>query len=304
VEKKYSTQTVTTDGRPHTRVEIHNGDSFNLPILPTELIMDILDYLSFGELLFIARLVNRLWNVLALKQARVLATQWISTVRHAIPGNVEVDYNGQQRAYQTHAPSRYQYTPPEADVTENGTISMGLKACTWGARDEPDPNGDIRKYSFPIVKSAEIYLTPGEEFSKSTLERSGRPRLCVRFERCSHTHLKHYYELSDKQQFYLTLIEQPLQVRNVWMEVGGLSEWRTKKVNLTQIMLEEFEIDITLTGEVRRGGPGRRFPNQSRNERRKIYSSLNGYEATLQIKPVPKELAETEFNISRFEQYS
>lgn len=169
MEKKYSTQTVTTDGRPHTNVEIHKGDNFNEAILPTELIMDILDYLSLGELLFIARLVNRLWNVLALKRARVLATQWISTVRHAIPGDVEVEYNGQQRAYESQKPPRYEYDSTEADVTENGTISMDLKACTPGARDEPDPNGDVRKYYFPIVKSVEIYLTPGEEFRRGHL---------------------------------------------------------------------------------------------------------------------------------------
>src|SRR5271155_994200 len=181
---------------------------------------------------------------------------------------------------------------------------MGLKACTPGARDEPDPNGDVRKYSFPIVKSVEIYLTPGEEFSKRTLVRSGRPRLCLRFERYSNTHRKHYHELADRQHFYLGLIDQPLQVRNILMEVGGLSEWRTKKVNLTQIMLEEFEVDFTLKAEVKRGGPRRRFPYQSHNERRKVYSSFIGYEATLQITPVPKEHAETEFNISRFEQYS
>src|SRR5271154_568944 len=125
--------------------------------------MDILDYLSLEELLFIARIVNRLWNILALKRARVLATQWVSTVRHAIPGDVEVDYNGQQRAYESQKPSRYNKDSTEADVTENGTISIGLKACTLVARDEPDPNGEVRKYSFPIVKSVEIYLTPGEE---------------------------------------------------------------------------------------------------------------------------------------------
>jgi len=113
--------------------------------------------------------------------------------------------------------------------------------------------------------------------------RSGRPRLCLRFEGCSNTHLKHYYELADRQQFYLSLIDQPLQVQTVWMEVGGLSEWRTKKVNLTQITLEEFEVDITLKAEVTRGGPRWRFPNQSNNERRKVYSSFHGYEATLQI---------------------
>ena len=94
-----------------------------------------------------------------------------------------------------------------------------------------------------------------------------------------------------------------LQVQTVWMEVGGLGELKTKKVNVTQIMLEEFEFDFTLKAVVMRG-PRMRFPYQSHNERRKVYSWFIGYEATLQITPVPKEHAETEFNISRFEQYS
>src|SRR5277367_5134262 len=73
---------------------VERYDEGNGPLLPTDLVMDILDSLSLKDLLLSARKVCRLWNTMAMYRARKLISSWLEKVPLAVPSDVEIIYYG------------------------------------------------------------------------------------------------------------------------------------------------------------------------------------------------------------------
>jgi hypothetical protein len=84
---------VTDTGRNCSSCEtggVERYDEDNGPLLPTDLVMDILDSLSLKDLLLSARKVCRMWNTLAMHRARKLLSSWLEKVELAVPSDVEI----------------------------------------------------------------------------------------------------------------------------------------------------------------------------------------------------------------------
>jgi len=71
---------------------VEKYDEGNGPLLPTDLVLDILDSLSLKDLLLSARKVCRMWNTLAMHRARKLLSSWLEKVELAVPSDVEIVY--------------------------------------------------------------------------------------------------------------------------------------------------------------------------------------------------------------------
>jgi hypothetical protein len=71
-----------------------DNPSLDVTTLPTEPLMEILEYLSLEQLLLKARLINRIWNTLALDRARKILPGLFSKLRWLMTGNVTPQYHG------------------------------------------------------------------------------------------------------------------------------------------------------------------------------------------------------------------
>jgi len=76
--------------------DMESRDEFfsKVPPIPTELVMEIVEYLSVHQLLVKARLINRIWNIIAMDRARTVVMEGTSKQRSLMPGNVELQYQG------------------------------------------------------------------------------------------------------------------------------------------------------------------------------------------------------------------
>jgi hypothetical protein len=69
------------------------------PWFPAELVMEIVKFLPLYELIVSARLTNKMWNTFAADRATAIIGEWVSSLKHPVPGDIEILYRW--RAYES-----------------------------------------------------------------------------------------------------------------------------------------------------------------------------------------------------------
>ena len=282
----YSSQTAmpkeVESGTANSSAQVDS--SYRHPWFPAELVMDIVKYLPLYDLVFSARLTNKVWGTFAIERAKALIGDWVSRLKHPVPQHTEILYQGTQlRLYQY--PDLATRSGYRVRCSEDGTLvdfSVQRFFCIF----EKDPKEDP-KCTLPIIKKVEIYLTSefdgsirqdlgevGEVFGGPTrqeLGESGEPRLCLCFE-----HPDLYPIPENVWEWRNIQIRQPMKIQRIWMEDG-----QERRVNLTSIMGKMFNFKLNVEGNFER-----KLLGWTSHDRPGMCSRFCGYKASLEIAAV------------------
>ena len=268
--------------------DMESRDFSKVPPIPTELVMEIVEYLSVHQLLVKARLINRLWNVIAMDRTRTVVMEWSSKVRSLIPGNVELQYQGNKD--KVHNGNGLHFSDdnlneaapppklPEGCVTsEHGkvTVQFWVKDRVWGS-----DHRELPRHSFPLVKSVTLYLTDdyldGDTATEGKgVEKEKTPRLALQFVP-SVVPKKYTHTPADTLVLGYREIALPMRVEAIYMDNDSVSNKTT--VNLKQIVSEQVGFNFNIVLNIGRWQDA----DDERCQRRKSCFFL-GYEGRLEI---------------------
>ena len=242
--------------------------------IPPDLVMDIAKFLPLSDLLYSARLVNKMWNIVALSQAASSVFEWIQSLRHTVPGDINVLYQG--RGMKTHRDFK------SSRIGTYNLESDSIFSISFSAKKVPFTYclHDIRGYSnypAPRIERVQVYLTAG--FGGSTiedLEKFGELRLCLQFIHHPGTTAENT-AISGASAWTLARkdLSQRMKIEAIWVEFGRKAEG--VRLNLTSTILKMFRFELEVASRVTRNWVVLTNGMDCR---------LDGYRATLQIAPV------------------
>jgi hypothetical protein len=143
------------------------------PYLPPEITMNILDHLYLDDLLLRARLVSRMWNILALATAKMIVMGWHDKFGALQPVEVELLFHRRFQKVLKQNLSR-SVRMPRPSIKEDGVVARTF----WVYCPKSVIARGFHKCSFPIVKSVLVYLHFDWE---SSFAETTNPYICLRF---------------------------------------------------------------------------------------------------------------------------
>jgi len=145
-----------------------------VPQLPADIVEGILKYLSLEDMFLTVRVLDRMWNTLAMYRAGHLFAEWASNVRSPIAGDVKILYHG--TSSKIHKNKRLN-TTTAFSFTSNVTRFLSFQVTNHAVcRDMED--SDARHLFIPMVESVQVDLT-SHPHGRARL-RDQVPMLCFR----------------------------------------------------------------------------------------------------------------------------
>jgi hypothetical protein len=219
--------------------------------LPAELVIDILEMLSFEYLIVKARLLNRIWYTLAMYRARLLVRGWLQKVQKVLSGDVEMVYHGtRSRIHKAeslvHPYRDYLGEKCTPSFSENTALINIQFSKQDNVAEEPGITSSTAK-----VRSVQVGLLGNFlDFPDYSDIQGKGTKTTIWFRFGSHLPMK--CKLLPPKEFRVSDKVQGVRVMDlggIWMEVKQGNE--TQRVNLTTVLSDQFKFHFTFTGNFR-----------------------------------------------------
>ena len=215
--------------------------------LPAELVIDILEMLSFEYLIVKARLLNRIWYTLAMYRARLLVRGWLQKVQKVQSGDVEMVYHGTRSKIHKAESLAHIYrdygdewcTPSFSENTALINLQYSKQKVVGEEPGLPSSTVKVRSVQVGLLGNFLDFPDYSDLQGKGT-----KTTIWFRFG----SHLPMKCKLLSPKEFMKDKVQgvRVMDLVGIWMEVKQGNE--VQRVNITTILSDEFKFHFTFTG--------------------------------------------------------